>query len=99
MGIYRGMINIFNTNARLLESLIFAFAGYISGIVQFRLLKPHFYKRFYWILASAAGWAFLILATYPGIFALVLGAIFYGSITGLAFYKLMKPKILDKNLP
>ena len=61
MEIYRGMINIFNTTNHLPEALIFAFAGLISGILQFRLLRPYYKKAIYWIVTSMLGWSFLIL--------------------------------------
>src|SRR5512136_2993782 len=45
--IYRGMINIFNNTNHFPEAAIFALAGLISGILQFRLLQPYFKKRFF----------------------------------------------------
>ncbi|HRY32696.1 MAG TPA: hypothetical protein P5531_06985 [Bacteroidales bacterium] len=96
--IYRGLINIFNTDVHFPESLIFALAGLIAGIIQFRLLKPYYNNRFYWIIASAMGWALLILSTYISPFALILGAMLYGAITGLAFYRIMESKAPDENM-
>jgi hypothetical protein len=90
--IYRGLINIFNTEVHFPESLIFAFAGLISGIIQFRLLQPYYHKRFYWIIANTVGWALLILSTYLSIYAFILGAILYGAVTGFAFYRIMESK-------
>jgi hypothetical protein len=90
--IYRGMINILNTDVHYPESLIFAFAGLIAGIIQFRLLKPYFKKRFYWILSSVLGWAALILSTYLSLVGIILGIALYGAITGFALYRIMESK-------
>lgn len=98
LGTFRGLINIFNTDVHYPESLIFASAGLITGIIQFRLLKPYYNKRFYWIIASTMGWTLLILPTYLSLFAFILGAMFYGAITGLALYKMMGLKILNENV-
>ena len=98
MEIYRGMINIFNSTNHLPEALIFAFAGLISGILQFRLLRPYYKKAIYWIVTSMLGWSFLILSTYPGLFAFIIGAILYGVITGFAFYRIMELKTTRENL-
>lgn len=96
--IFRGLINIFNTNVHYPESLIFALAGLFTGIIQFRLLKPYYKKRFYWIITSTMGWAFFILSTYISPFALILGAMLYGIITGLAFYRLLELKTQNENV-
>jgi hypothetical protein len=96
--IYRGLINIFNTSNHLPEASIFAFAGLISGILQFRLLRPYYKKAIYWIVTSMLGWSFLILSTYPGLFAFIIGAILYGVITGFAFYRIMELKTTRENL-
>lgn len=96
--IHRGLINIFNTDVHFPESLIFALAGLFTGIIQFRLLKPYYKKRFYWVISSTMGWAFFILSTYISPFALILGAILYGVITGLAFYRILEFKNLNENV-
>lgn len=94
--ILRGLINIFNTDVHFPESLIFALAGLIAGMIQFRLLKPYYNKRLYWILASTLGWTFFILSTYLSLYAFILGAAIYGAISGFAFYRMMEPKTLMK---
>ncbi len=96
--IYRGLINIFNNTNHFPEASIFAFAGLISGILQFRLLRPYCKKRFYWIVSSTLGWGLLILSTYLGLFAFLLGAIFYGAVTGLVFYWILESKNQNKNV-
>ncbi|HRY33875.1 MAG TPA: hypothetical protein P5531_12985 [Bacteroidales bacterium] len=97
--ICRGLINIFNTNVHYPEALIFALAGFIAGMIQFRLLKPFYRNRFFWIIASTFGWAVFILSSYLGRLGFILGAVLYGVLTGLAFYGLMKPKIHNEKLP
>jgi hypothetical protein len=92
LGIYRGLINVFNNTNHFPEASIFAFAGLISGIFQFRLLKPFYKKRFYWIVSSTLGWGLLILSTYLGLVAFLLGPILYGAITGFVFYLIFEPK-------
>lgn len=96
--IYRGLINFFQNTNHFPEASIFAFAGLISGILQFRLFKPFYKKRFYWIVSSTLGWGFLILSTYLGLFAFLLGALLYGALTGLVFYWLLEPKNQNKNV-
>ncbi len=92
---YRGLINMFNTDVHFPESLIFALAGLIAGMIQFQLLKPHYTNKLFWIFASTTGWALLILSTYLSPYAFPLGALLYGAITGIAFYRIMKIKIIS----
>jgi hypothetical protein len=92
MEIYRGLINIFNNTNHFPEASIFAFAGLISGILQFGLFKPFYKKRFYWIVSSTLGWCLLILSTYLGLWGFLIGAFLYGAITGLVIFRLMEPK-------
>jgi hypothetical protein len=96
--IYRGLINIFNNTNHFPEASIFALAGLISGILQFRLLRAYYKKRFYWIVSSTLGWGLLILSTYLGLFAFLLGAILYGAITGIVFYRIMESKTQNENV-
>ena len=97
MGIYRGLINIFNNLNHLPEAAIFAFAGLFSGILQFRLLRNYYKRRVYWIVASTFGWGILILSTYLGLFAFLLGAFFYGIITGFVFDFILIEKNQNKD--
>lgn len=97
MEIYRGLINVFNKDVHFTESLIFGLAGLISGILQVRLLKPYYNKRFYWIISSTLGWAIFILLAYLSVFGIILGAVFYSAITGIAFYKLLESKTIAEN--
>lgn len=89
--IYRGLINIFNSSNHFPEALIFTLAGLLAGILQYRLLNSH-RNRLYWILSSALGWGLLIITTYLGIFAIILGSCLYGAITGFVLYRILKLK-------
>ena len=90
--IYRGLINIFNSTNHFPEASIFALAGLISGILQFRLFKPFYKKRFYWIIFSVLCWSIVILSTYVGLLGFLVGAFLYGTITGLVLFRLMESK-------
>jgi hypothetical protein len=90
MEVYRGLINIMNTTNHLAESLIFSVAGLIAGLLQYMILRRHFRKGIYWILASTLGWGFLILSTYLGIWAFIIGAFIYGGITGPAMFYILQ---------
>jgi hypothetical protein len=90
--IYRGLIGIFNTDNHLPEASIYTLAGLIAGTIQYSLLRPFYKKRFYWILLSGLSWGLLILTSYLGLFALLIGPMLFGAITGLAFYKIMDLK-------
>jgi hypothetical protein len=90
--IYRGLINFLNNDSHYTEALIYALAGFITGILQYRLLKPFFKKSYLWVIASTLGWGVCILITYVSIWAFILGASFYSAITGYALYMLMEPK-------
>jgi len=85
------MINVFNNTNHFPEALIFALAGLITGILQIRLLSPN-RRRFYWIAASALGWSLLIISSYFGIFAILIGPCLYGAITGLVLYRVIQPE-------
>jgi hypothetical protein len=98
MEIYRGLINIFNNTNHFPEASIFALAGLLSGILQFRLLRPYYKKRIYWIVSSVLGWSILILSTYLGLFSFILGALLYGAITGLAFYRMLESKTIHETV-
>jgi len=99
MEIYRGLINVFNNNNHWPEASIFAFAGLVAGILQIRLLKPHFTGRFYWIAASTLGWGLLILSTYLGLLNFLFGALLYGALTGLTLNFVLISKKQDLAKP
>ena len=85
------------------EALIFACAGMVTGILQVSILKKHFAKSGYWIIASTLGWGICILTNLlwfvpvvrSSIFFVILvfamGAMFYGIITGFTLTRVLKP--------
>jgi hypothetical protein len=90
--IYRGLINIFNSQNHLPEASIFVFAGLVAGIFQFRLFHSSNNRRYYWIPTSAIGWGILILSTYLGLFGFIVGAMCYGVVTGFVVYLVIAEK-------
>lgn len=82
------------------ETLIFACAGLMIGLLQWTILRRHFYRSGYWVLASVLGWGICILMTFfvglvnrdVSIFAFIPGALFYGAITGAAFMWILQKK-------
>ena len=79
--IYRGLINLFNTDQHYPEAMIFCLAGLIAGTLQYRYF-PDVRKRLCWIAASALGWGSCILLTYLSIYAFIGGAFLYAILTG-----------------
>lgn len=68
--------------------------GWLSGLLQMPLLKPHFAKAGWWIVASSAGWGLSLLAAST-VLALVTvvsssvagsSSIVAGVLTGLTFF-------------
>lgn len=90
----------FIENNALPETLIFACAGLLIGILQWIILKKHFTGSIYWIIASTLGWGILILVIF--LFGLIntqiavptflLGALLYGMITGATLMWIMQKK-------
>jgi hypothetical protein len=90
------------------ESLIFACIGLLTGILQWPLLKKHFRRSGYWIIACITGWGILILINFlshislirnsilASILVFALGALLYGAITGATLIWLMELKGLQK---
>lgn len=97
LGIYRGLINLFNADNHFPEAAIFAFAGLIAGLLQFRMLKPVLRNAYLWILASALGWALFILSSYIAYLAFPLGALLYGTVTGVVFHMVLSVKLEGAN--
>jgi len=77
------------------EALIFACAGLIIGLLQWKILKGQFSRSFYWVLASTLGWGFCILVTLISIWAFFIGALLYGVITGATLIWVIRRKEED----
>lgn len=99
MGLLRGQIRFLESNP-LPESIIFAFAGFLIGLLQWIILRKSFSKSIFWILASSFGWWICIFLTYIlglinkeiSVLAFIPGTFLYGAITGATLMWIMKPK-------
>lgn len=63
------------------ESLIFAVAGLLTGLLQWTILRRFFFNSVYWIVASTLGWGICVLVTKLSVWAFFPGALLYGLIT------------------
>jgi hypothetical protein len=72
------------------EAIFFACAGLVVGLFQWTILKKHFSRSGYWILASTIGWGACLLPTIINEFAFIFGALLYGAITGAALIWLLQ---------
>lgn len=62
---------------------------HIIGLFQLPLLRKHFSRSAFWIVASTLAWAVSIIITAPAqrselalLLTFIIGALLYGSITG-----------------
>ena len=92
LGIYRSDLRFIESNP-VPESLFFACAGLIVGILQWTIMRKFFSRGIYWILASTIGWGVCILVTQFSIWAFFLGSLLYGLITGATLTLLIRPSI------
>ena len=98
-GLNRGELRFIEGNS-LPESLIFICVGFLTGLFQYPILKKHFHRSGYWIIASAIGWGICILIPYfvglfiapASVFGFIPGALLYGAITGATLMWLMRLK-------
>jgi hypothetical protein len=93
LNINRMELRFIELNA-LPESLIFALAGLLTGLLQWTILRKYFLRSFYWVFASMTGWGICILimgfvSLFPSLNTLLtdvlvfmLGVTLYGAITG-----------------
>jgi hypothetical protein len=107
LNINRMELRLLELNA-LPESLIFAFAGLLIGLLQWSILRKHFRRGIYWIFASSIGWGICIIVNdYSKIFtsvsnssmsiltvilAFLLGATIYGAVTGATLMWILKKR-------
>ena len=100
MGLIRSELRFIESNP-LPESMIFAFAGFLTGIFQWFLLRKLFTKSMLWIVASTLGWWVCIFSAYLlglidqgiSVWGFIPGALLYGAITGATFMWVLKPRI------
>jgi hypothetical protein len=80
------------------ETLFFAIAGLLTGVLQWMILRKTFRKSIWWIPASAIGWGLCVLMTVVNVWAFFLGALLYGIITGGVLFIVIKVDTrLDEN--
>lgn len=95
MGINRGEIKFFEYKTPGHppgESLIYALAGLVAGIIQWPILNRYFSRSFFWVLASTSGWGICFMITMLSVWAFIPGALLYGAITGGTLMWLMRIK-------
>ena len=66
------------------ETLIFLFAGLVTGLIQYSVLRLRFRKSGMWVWVSCLAWGLAILPTQVNIYAIFGGAMLYGIITSAA---------------
>ena len=98
MGINRGEFSFWENNP-LPHALIAAIYGLVIGLFQLLILRKHFTRSSFWILASALAWGVSILITAikvtDDIFLLItfiIGILLYGLITGASLMWILKPR-------
>ena len=85
MGINRGEIKFFEYETPGYppgESLIYAIAGLLTGLIQWPILSRSFSHSVFWVPASTLGWGICFMITMISVSAFLLGALLYGAITG-----------------
>ncbi len=92
LDILRGQVMVINSFNPFPEAVIFAFAGLLIGLFQWMELKRYFRKSAFWIFASMLGWGIYIAATIISFWAIFLGALLYGAITGATLLWVLQPK-------
>jgi len=98
MGVNRGEY-VFWENNPLPHALIAAIYGLIIGSIQFPIIRKHFFRGVFWILASTLAWGTSILITAINatndvflIIAFIVGILLFGLITGCTLIWLLKPR-------
>jgi len=74
------------------EALFFAFAGLLTGVLQWMILRKTFRNCIWWIPASTIGWGLCVLVTLFSIWAFIAGSLLYGLITGAVIFRVLKVK-------
>ncbi len=95
MGLNRGELRFIEFKP-IPESLIFACAGLLIGLLQWTILRRYFYNSGFWIFASALGWGICIIVTQISIWAFFMGTLLYGAITGAALLWIMQIKEVQR---
>lgn len=91
MGLNRGLLRFIKFKP-IPESVIFACAGLLIGLLQWTILRRYFNKSGFWILSSLLGWGICIIITLFSLWAFFAGALLYGAITGVTLMWIMQTK-------
>lgn len=98
--INRGELSFIENNP-LPHALILAVTGLLTGLIQLPLLRKHYSRLVFWIVASTLAWGVSILITAINpendivlIVTFILGTLLYGAITGATLMWVLKPKEL-----
>ena len=98
MGINRGEFAFWENNP-LQHALIATIYGLVIGLIQFPIIRKHFFKSTFWIVASTLAWGVSILLTAIKVtndtlllITFIIGLLLYGLITGVTLMWILKPK-------
>jgi hypothetical protein len=72
------------------EALIFACAGLLIGLLQWKILGRYFSRSVYWVLASTLGWGICVFVTQISMWAFFIGTLLYGAITGFTLIWILR---------
>ena len=98
MGINRGEIKFFEYEAPGNppgETIIYAIAGLLTGLIQWPILSRFFTRSVFWVLASTLGWGICFMITMISVWAFLVGALLYGAITGATLEWIMRRKEVE----
>jgi len=83
------------------HAIILAITGLLISIIQMPLLRNHFYRIIYWVVASTVAWGIGVLLTAIDtgsevgfLLFFILGTLLYSAITGATLIWIMQPKEL-----
>ncbi len=102
MDVNRGDLSFVENNP-LPHALITTLYGLLIGLIQFSLLRKHFFGSAFWIVANTLAWEISILITainvtndFMLLITFVLGTILHGAITGATLLWILQPKEIKK---
>jgi len=98
MGINRGEFAFWENNP-IPHAVIASIYGLIIGLFQFSIIRRHFFKGAFWILASTLAWGVSIILTAINVtndifllITFVIGILVYGLMTGGVLMWILKPR-------
>jgi hypothetical protein len=97
MGINRGEFSFWENNP-LPHALIASIYGFVIGLIQLPIIRKHFSRSIYWIVANTMAWGVSILITAIKVendiillITFIIGILLYGLITGVSWMWVLKP--------